>query len=56
MDTVPKFVQLIKFVQEEVGQGSARVRPPRMEVVGSELAEARAAVQHALKTRPALLG
>jgi 4-hydroxy-tetrahydrodipicolinate synthase len=56
MDTVPKFVQLIKFVQEEVGKGSARVRQPRMEVIGSELAEARAIVQHALKTRPALLG
>src|ERR1017187_857195 len=56
MDTVPKFVQLIKLVQQEVGKGSARVRPPRMEVIGSELAEARAAVQHALKTRPALLG
>jgi dihydrodipicolinate synthase/N-acetylneuraminate lyase len=56
MDTVPKFVQLIKFVQEEVGKGSARVRQPRMEVIGSELADARAAVQHALKTRPALLG
>jgi dihydrodipicolinate synthase/N-acetylneuraminate lyase len=56
MDTVPKFVQLIKFVQEEVGKGSARVRPPRMEVVGDELAEARAAVKHAKKTRPAILG
>jgi hypothetical protein len=31
------------------------VRPPRMEVVGDELAEARAAVKHALKTRPAIL-
>ena len=55
MDTVPKFVQLIKFVQDEVGKGSARVRPPRMEVVGDELAEARATVKHALKTRPAFL-
>jgi 4-hydroxy-tetrahydrodipicolinate synthase len=55
MDTVPKFVQLIKLVQEEVGKGSARVRPPRMEVVGDELAEARAVLKQALKTRPAVL-
>ncbi len=55
MDTVPKFVQLIKLVQDEVGKGSARVRPPRMEVVGGELAEVRAAVKHAMKTRPAFL-
>jgi 1-pyrroline-4-hydroxy-2-carboxylate deaminase len=52
MDTVPKFIQLIKHVQQEVGVGSARVRPPRMEVIGEELAELRAAVQHAQKTRP----
>lgn len=54
MDTVPKFIQLIKFVQEEVGMGSARVRGPRLEITGSELEEARATVQHALKTRPSL--
>jgi dihydrodipicolinate synthase/N-acetylneuraminate lyase len=54
MDTVPKFVQLIKLVQEEVGMGNARVRPPRLELVGEELAEARAIISHALKTRPAL--
>ncbi len=40
MDTVPKFVQLIKLVQQEVGMGSARVRPPRLELVGPELDEA----------------
>src|SRR5688572_7673512 len=34
MDTVPRFVQLIKLVQERVGRGSARVRPPRLEVEG----------------------
>jgi len=37
MDTVPKFVQLIKLVQAEVGMGNARVRPPRMELAGDEL-------------------
>jgi 1-pyrroline-4-hydroxy-2-carboxylate deaminase len=56
MDTVPKFVQLIKLVQDEVGKGSARVRPPRMEVAGDELSEARAVVKQAKKMRPAILG
>ena len=40
MDTVPKFVQLIKLVQQEVGMGNTRVRPPRLELVGEELDEA----------------
>jgi 4-hydroxy-tetrahydrodipicolinate synthase len=40
MDTVPKFVQLIKLVQQEVGMGNARVRPPRLELAGAELDEA----------------
>lgn len=52
MDTVPKFVQLIKLVQEEVGMGSARVRPPRLELVGAELDEARRVIRHALENRP----
>lgn len=51
MDTVPKFVQLIKLVQEEVGMGSARVRPPRMEVVGAELEEAKKVIRVALESR-----
>lgn len=40
LDTVPKFVQLIKLVQAEVGKGSATVRPPRLELEGAELEEA----------------
>lgn len=36
LDTVPEFVQLIKLVQQEVGMGSERVRPPRMPVRGDE--------------------
>jgi 4-hydroxy-tetrahydrodipicolinate synthase len=36
LDTVPKFVQLIKLVQQEVGRGSERVRPPRLTLVGAE--------------------
>ena len=52
LDTVPKFVQLIKLVQEEVGMGSARVRPPRLQIVGKELEDARRLIQHGLTTRP----
>ena len=36
LDTVPEFVQLIKLVQQEVGMGSERVRPPRMPIQGPE--------------------
>lgn len=52
MDTVPKFVQLIKLAQEMAGMGSARVRAPRLELAGQELAEAREIIQHALDMRP----
>jgi len=54
MDTVPKFVQLIKLVQEQVGRGSARVRGPRLEVDGVERAQALAIIEHAIATRPRL--
>jgi 4-hydroxy-tetrahydrodipicolinate synthase len=53
LDTVPKFVQLIKLVQEELGVGSARVRPPRLQIEGRELAEANELVADALRNRPA---
>ena len=56
MDTVPKFVQLIKLVQAEVGMGNARVRPPRLELAGHELEQARKLTRDALKTRPELVG
>ncbi len=49
MDTVPKFVQLIHQVQQETGTGNSRVRPPRMQVTGAELEEARAIVLEALR-------
>ena len=52
LDTVPKFVQLIKLAQEKVGWGSPRVRPPRLELVGSELEQTLAIVNQALETRP----
>jgi 4-hydroxy-tetrahydrodipicolinate synthase len=54
MDTVPKFVQLIKWVQEQAGVGSARVRPPRLELQGKELEEAKATFEIALATRPSV--
>jgi len=52
MDTVPKFVQLIKLVQEEVEMGSARVRPPRLQLVGHELEEALQVIRHAITHKP----
>jgi len=52
MDTVPKFVQLIKLVQQEAGQGNVRVRAPRLELEGAELKEAKSIIRRALETRP----
>ena len=54
MDTVPKFVQLIKLAQQEVGQGSERVRGPRLTLAGSEREEALKAIRAALERRPAV--
>jgi dihydrodipicolinate synthase/N-acetylneuraminate lyase len=52
MDTVPNFVQLIKLVQAEIGMGNARVRPPRLELVGDELAQTKKTIRAALRSRP----
>lgn len=52
LDTVPKFVQLIKLTQQHVGMGSAAVRAPRMELVGDELIEAERIIRHAIATKP----
>jgi 4-hydroxy-tetrahydrodipicolinate synthase len=54
MDTVPKFIQLIKLVQEELGEGNARVRPPRLQIVGEELKAARKIIREAMENRPSL--
>lgn len=51
MDTVPKFVQLIKLVQQEVGMGNARVRAPRLELAGAELEEAKRIISDSLNRR-----
>jgi len=53
LDTVPKFVQMIKLAQEAVGMGNPRVRPPRLELVGDELLETQVIIQTALAQRPA---
>ncbi|HEY5550326.1 MAG TPA: dihydrodipicolinate synthase family protein [Opitutaceae bacterium] len=51
LDTVPKFVQLIKWVQAAVGRGTATVRPPRLPLDGREVATARRVLAKALRTR-----
>ncbi len=56
MDTVPNFVQLIKLVQQEVGMGNPRVRAPRLELAGEELAQARRIICDALRSRPQTVG
>ena len=52
LDTLPKFVQLIKLVQAEVRQGSPRVRPPRLELEGQEYDDAMALIRGRLAARP----
>lgn len=52
LDTVPEFVQLIKLVQQEVGQGDERVRAPRLPVHGALREHALGVIRRALATRP----
>jgi 4-hydroxy-tetrahydrodipicolinate synthase len=52
MDTVPKFVQLIKLVQQEAGWGHERVRAPRCVLAGGERKAALDTLKVALKSRP----
>jgi 4-hydroxy-tetrahydrodipicolinate synthase len=52
LDVVPKFVQLIKLVQQECGIGSERVRPPRLPLAGAERDQALALIRNALGNRP----
>lgn len=54
LDTVPKFVQLIKYVQELVEMGSCRVRAPRLELTTEEKGAVRKMVEAALSSRPFL--
>jgi 4-hydroxy-tetrahydrodipicolinate synthase len=54
LDTVPKFVQYIKWIQAEMDCGSAVVRPPRLPLTGADLELARTTLDRALKARPKL--
>ena len=54
LDVVPKFVQLIKLVQQETGTGSERVRPPRLPIEGKERDETLALIRERLAARPKL--
>jgi 4-hydroxy-tetrahydrodipicolinate synthase len=57
MDTVVKFVQLIKLQQTLATggtMGNNRVRPPRLELVGTELEEATAIIRHSIATAPSV--
>lgn len=54
LDTVPKFVQLIKLVQQEVGRGSEVVRPPRLTLVGAERDQTIALIRERVSNRPRL--
>ena len=54
MDTVPKFVQLIKLMQERVNMGSERVRAPRLVVEGAERDAALRVIDRAIATRPGI--
>jgi dihydrodipicolinate synthase/N-acetylneuraminate lyase len=53
LDTVPKFVQLIKLVQSEVGLGSERVRAPRHVLEGAERDMALAIIRERIASKPA---
>jgi 4-hydroxy-tetrahydrodipicolinate synthase len=52
MDTVNKFVQLIKLVQQETGMGHERVRAPRCVLAGAERKAALDTLRLALANRP----
>ncbi len=54
LDTVPKFVQLIKLVQQETGLGSETVRPPRLPLASPEREAVRELVRYVLARRPPL--
>jgi dihydrodipicolinate synthase/N-acetylneuraminate lyase len=51
LDTVPKFVQLIKLVQQESGGPVAFVRPPRLDLIGAEREEVIALTHKSLESR-----
>jgi len=54
LDTVPEFVQYIKFIQQEMDCGTAYVRPPRLELPPDVAAETRTLLNEHLARRPAI--
>jgi 4-hydroxy-tetrahydrodipicolinate synthase len=54
LDTVPKFVQFIKWVQAELGRGTYVVRGPRLLLDAREIENVKGVLAHALKARPAV--
>ena len=54
LDTVPKFVQLIKLAEARAGVGTATVRPPRLELVGEELESIIRLIDNAIEHRPSV--
>src|SRR5690606_2657145 len=48
LDIGTKFFQMSKLAQERTGHGNARVRPPRHELEGSELAATLAVIEEGL--------
>lgn len=52
LDVVPQFVHLIKLAQQEVGMGSERVRPPRLELIGAEREAALKTIREGIANRP----
>jgi dihydrodipicolinate synthase/N-acetylneuraminate lyase len=51
MDTVVKFVQYLKLIQQEVGMGNERVRGPRLPLAGAEREEALRVIRAVLSAR-----
>jgi 4-hydroxy-tetrahydrodipicolinate synthase len=54
LDTVPKFVQHIKWIQAEMGRGTPHVRPPRLPLAGVDLELTKAVLAQALNNRSKL--
>jgi len=54
LDVGPKFVQRIKLVESLMGVGSARVRPPRLQLSNQEADEVERILEKALASRPKL--
>ena len=54
LDTVPKFIQMIKLAEARAGVGSSTVRPPRLDLAGEELESITRLIDDAIAHRPSL--